>query len=89
MDGKDVENLGEDYRNLLGYLPQDFGYYPEFTAENFMLYVAALKGIAPQNAKIRSKELLELVGLTEVSAKKSALIQGGMKQKIRNCSSCT
>lgn len=82
LDGKDVENLGEDYRNLLGYLPQDFGYYPEFTAENFMLYVAALKGIAPQNAKIRSKELLELVGLTEVSAKKIRTYSGGMKQRL-------
>ncbi|WP_269322120.1 ATP-binding cassette domain-containing protein [Paenibacillus sp. FSL R5-0912] len=54
----------------------------DFTAEDFMLYVAALKGIPPQKARGRSKELLALVGLTEVSAKKIRTFSGGMKQRL-------
>lgn len=77
LDGKSAGELGEDYRNLLGYLPQDFGYYPDFTAEQFMLYVAALKGISPQKATIRTRELLGLVGLSEVSTRKIRTFSGG------------
>lgn len=77
LDGKSAGELGEDYRNLLGYLPQDFGYYPDFTAEQFMLYVAALKGISPQKAIIRTRELLGLVGLSEVSTRKIRTFSGG------------
>lgn len=82
LDGKSAGELGEDYRNLLGYLPQDFGYYPDFTAEQFMLYVAALKGILPQKATIRTRELLGLVGLSEVSTRKIRTFSGGMKQRL-------
>ncbi len=82
LDGNRAADLGEEYRSLLGYLPQDFGYYPDFTAGEFMLYVAALKGISPEKARIRSKELLALVGLTEVSAKKIRTFSGGMKQRL-------
>ncbi|MEK5026377.1 ABC transporter ATP-binding protein [Paenibacillus sp. FSL M7-1046] len=82
LDGKSAGELGEDYRNLLGYLPQDFGYYPDFTAEQFMLYVAALKGISPQKAIIRTRELLGLVGLSEVSTRKIRTFSGGMKQRL-------
>ncbi|WP_342480549.1 ABC transporter ATP-binding protein [Paenibacillus sp. FSL L8-0340] len=82
LDGKSAGELGEDYRNLLGYLPQDFGYYPDFTAEQFMLYVAALKGISPQKATIRTRELLGLVGLSEVSTRKIRTFSGGMKQRL-------
>ena len=56
FDGMDVTT--EDYRGILGYLPQDFGYYPEFTAKDFLLYLAALKGIPKSQAKRRAKELL-------------------------------
>lgn len=82
LDGKSAGELGEDYRNLLGYLPQDFGYYPDFTAEQFMLYVAALKGISPQKATIRTRELLGVVGLSEVSIRKIRTFSGGMKQRL-------
>ncbi|ETT32266.1 MULTISPECIES: ABC transporter ATP-binding protein [unclassified Paenibacillus] len=82
LDGRTLEDLGENYRSALGYLPQDFGYYPDFTAKDFMLYVAALKGISPQDARIRSSELLAMVGLTEVSAKKIRTFSGGMKQRL-------
>lgn len=80
FDGMDVTT--EDYRGILGYLPQDFGYYPEFTAMDFLLYLAALKGIPKSQAKGRAKELLELVSLEDVSRKKIKTFSGGMKQRL-------
>ena len=72
----------EEYRAELGYLPHDFGYYPEFTGEDFLMYVAALKGISKFAAKKKTKELLELVGLQEAAGKKMRTYSGGMKQRI-------
>lgn len=72
----------EEYRAILGYLPQDFGYYPEFTAMDFLLYLAALKGIPKAQAKHRAKELLALVSLEDVSHKKIKTFSGGMKQRL-------
>lgn len=72
----------EEYRALLGYLPQDFGYYPEFTARDFILYIASLKGIEKQAAKRKAAELLELVGLSDVAKKKIKSFSGGMKQRV-------
>ena len=80
FDGMDVST--EEYRGILGYLPQDFGYYPEFTAMDFLLYLAALKGIPKSQAKRRAKELLELVSLEDVSRKKIKTFSGGMKQRL-------
>lgn len=80
FDGIDVSH--EDYRDALGYLPQDFGYYPEFTAFDFLCYVGTLKGLPKQKAKERSNELLKLVSLTEVSKKKIKTFSGGMKQRL-------
>ena len=80
FDGTDVSS--EEYRAILGYLPQDFGYYPEFTAMDFLLYLAALKGIPKAQAKRRAKELLELVSLQDVSRKKIKTFSGGMKQRL-------
>ncbi len=80
FDGVDVSS--EEYRSVLGYLPQDFGYYPNFTGMDFMLYMAALKGYGKKYAVKRSKELLELVSLTESSGKKIKTYSGGMKQRL-------
>ena len=80
LDGMDVST--EDYRAVLGYLPQDFGYYPEFTAMDFLLYLAALKGIPKARAKQRAKELLDLVSLQDVGRKKIKTFSGGMKQRL-------
>ena len=82
LDGCDIDTLGENYRKLIGYLPQDFGYYPDFTAKEFMHYVSALKGINKQSAKLKTKELLELVGLSDVANKKIKTFSGGMKQRL-------
>ena len=80
FDGMDVREEG--YRAILGYLPQDFGYYPEFTAMDFLLYMAALKGLSKQSAKRRANELLELVGLQDMGRKKIKTFSGGMKQRL-------
>ena len=72
----------EEYRAILGYLPQDFGYYPEFTALDFLLYFAALKGIPKPQAKQRVEELLKIVSLYEVKNKKIKTFSGGMKQRL-------
>ena len=80
FDGMDVSEEG--YRAILGYLPQDFGYYPEFTAMGFLLYMAALKGLPKHSAKRRANELLELVGLQEMGRKKIKTFSGGMKQRL-------
>ena len=80
FDGMDVSEEG--YRAILGYLPQDFGYYPEFTAMDFLLYMAALKGLPKPSAKRRANELLELVGLEDMGRKKIKTFSGGMKQRL-------
>lgn len=80
LDGLDVSTEG--YRAVLGYLPQDFGYYPSFSALDFLLYLGALKGMERKQAKERSLELLEVVGLSEVARKKIRTYSGGMKQRL-------
>ena len=80
LDGVDVSC--EDYRAVLGYLPQDFGYYPDFTGLDFLLYLAALKGLSRPHTKRKAAELLELVGLTDVGKKKIKTYSGGMRQRL-------
>lgn len=81
-------NLGEndvgseEYRNLLGYLPQDFGYYPEFSGRDFLLYMAALKGLNKASAKEKTDVLLRQVNLTDAADKKVKTYSGGMKQRL-------
>ena len=82
LDGKEVTSMGADYRNVLGYLPQDFGYYPNYTAVEFLMYIAALKGIPKNVAKKRATELLEVVDLSHVANKKVKTFSGGMKQRV-------
>lgn len=76
----DVTDMG--YRNLLGYLSQDFGYYPDFTGMEFLLYVAALKGLDKKTAKERSENLLEQVNLEKDAKRKVKTYSGGMKRKL-------
>ena len=82
VDADGITVISEEYRALLGYLPQDFGYYPEFTARDFVMYIAALKGLNKKHAKARTDELLELVGLSDVANKKIKTFSGGMKQRV-------
>lgn len=80
FDGIDVST--ELYRSKLGYLPQDFGYYPDFTGMDFLMYMAALKGLIKTQAKRRANELLELVSLQGDAHKKIKTYSGGMKQRL-------
>lgn len=80
FDGADVNS--EEYRNLLGYLPQDFGYYPEFSGRDFLLYMAALKGLSREEAKAKTAALLRQVNLTDAADKKVKTYSGGMKQRL-------
>lgn len=82
LDGKTVDELGEDYYSRLGYMPQDFGFYPDFTAREFMLYMAAVKGLDKKEAKERTEKLLSMVNLQEVADKKIKSYSGGMKQRL-------
>ena len=82
LDGKTMQELGERYYTHLGYMPQDFGFYPDFTAREFMLYMAAVKGLDKKSAKARTEELLKLVNLRDVADKKIKSYSGGMKQRL-------
>lgn len=80
-NGKDIFKMDGEYRKLLGYLPQDFGFYPEFTVQDYLLYIATIKGIRPAVAKKRVEELISQVGLTKVANKKMKKLSGGMKRR--------
>ena len=81
-DGKDIFKMDGEYRNLLGYLPQEFGFYPDFTVKDYLLYIASLKGIRPMVAGKRVKDLLAQVGLTKSANKKMKKLSGGMKRRL-------
>ncbi len=80
LDRMDVTS--EQYRARLGYLPQDFGYYPDFTGMDFLLYMAALKGLDKAAARKNAAELIKLVALQEFAKKKIKTYSGGMKQRL-------
>ena len=82
LDGRDVAAMGADFRKKLGYLPQDFGVYPNFTAEQFLLYIARLKGLSKYEAKRQTDELLHLVGLEEKARSKLRGFSGGQRQRV-------
>lgn len=81
-DGLPITMLKEKYRDRFGYLPQDFGFYPEFTVKDYLYYVAALKGLTKRDAKRKVGELLEQMTLTEVRNKKIIKLSGGMKRRV-------
>ena len=82
FNGKNIVNQAENFRDVLGFLPQDFRYYPDFTARNFLLYIASLKGLSRKNASTTSDELLDLLGLSAIKNKKIRKLSGGMKQRL-------
>lgn len=80
-DGEDIFAMEGRFRNILGYLPQDFGFYPNFTVEDYLMYIASIKGLRPAVARQRVKELLSQVGLSKARAKKMKNLSGGMKRR--------
>ena len=77
-NGQNIREMGEEYRDRLGYLPQNFGYYPEFTAYKFLLYIASLKGMGKEQAAVRSLYLLDMVGLADQKKRQIKTFSGGM-----------
>ena len=82
FNGTSISDMGAKYCDILGYLPQNFGYYPDFSAHEFLLYMASLKGIQGRAAKHRVEELLQMVGLSDLSRQKIRSFSGGMKQRV-------
>ena len=80
-EGEDIRALGAEYRGLLGYLPQQFGYYPSYTPRQFLRYAAALQCIPKREADGRIDHLLETVGLGDAADKKMKKFSGGMLQR--------
>jgi ABC-type multidrug transport system ATPase subunit len=81
-DGVEITKLDEAYRDLVGYLPQDFGYYRNYSPLKFLIYIAALKGIDRKTAERKALHLLELVSLLDVKDKKMRKFSGGMIQRV-------
>lgn len=81
-DGKDILKLGKKFRQKLGFMPQQQGYYENMSARAFILYMASLKGISKKEAKRQTDELLKTVNLEKVSHKKIGEFSGGMKQRV-------
>ena len=81
FDGQDIFKMDASYRSLLGYLPQEFGFYPDFTVHDYLLYIAAIKGMRPAVAKERVHTLLHQVGLDNAAKRKMKKLSGGMKRR--------
>ncbi|QUH18623.1 ABC transporter ATP-binding protein [Alkaliphilus sp. B6464] len=81
-NGADILKMGDNYRDILGYLPQDFGYYKSYSPRKFLHYLSALKGMDRKNSDEKINELLKLVGLENVADKKMRKFSGGMIQRV-------
>lgn len=81
-NGVDIRTLDADYRDILGYLPQNFGYYKSYTPRQYLNYLAALKAVPKEQTKERIETLLTMVGLSDVAGKKMRKFSGGMLQRV-------
>ena len=81
-DGIEIGALGEKYRDLFGYLPQEFGFYPEFTVWDYLDYIASLKGMSRKEAAGKIEKLLPVFGLSDVRRKKITKLSGGTKRRV-------
>ncbi len=81
-DGIPIDELKENYRDIFGYLPQEFGFYPEFTVKDYLNYVAVLKGLTAKDSRRRIDKLLEQLTLSHVKNKKIIKLSGGMKRRV-------
>ena len=81
-DGVPIQTLGEQYRDIFGYLPQDFGFHQEFTIKDYLAYVAALKGLPKRQSWRKIHELLERLSLLDVCNKKISKLSGGMRRRV-------
>lgn len=81
-NGRDILEMGADFRRMVGYMPQQQGFYEQFSAKAFIIYMASLKGIKGKQAAKEADRLLELVNLENVAHKKIGSFSGGMKQRV-------
>lgn len=81
-DGEEIQKLDEKYREKIGYLPQNFGYYKNQSPVQYLGYIGILKGLSKNRLKEQIRELLELVGLDLVKDKKMKKFSGGMIQRV-------
>jgi len=80
-NGTNIQSLGKEYRNILGYMPQQQGLYDDFTLNRFLWYMSALKGLKKKQAKEKIISLTETVNLADSLQKKLGSFSGGMKQR--------
>lgn len=81
-DGIPIRVLGEKYRDIFGYLPQEFGFYPEFTVKDYLEYIATLKGLSKKDTKVKLSGLLEQLSLENLQNKKIRKLSGGMRRRV-------
>lgn len=81
-NGEDISGMGAAYRKILGYLPQDFGYYPDLSVYDYMMYIASIKGLRPDAAKKRTDLLLKQVGMSKYKKRKMKTLSGGMVRRV-------
>jgi len=81
-NGRDVVKDPESLRSVLGYLPQDFGVYPNLSAQEFLEYMAAIKGMRGAKARRKISDLLDLVNLREAARRPLGGYSGGMRQRV-------
>lgn len=81
-DGSDIRKMGEEYRNIFGFLPQDFGYHRDFTVKDYLEYMAALKDVPARTTTRKINSLLDILSLSDVKKKKIANLSGGMKRRV-------
>ena len=82
FDGTDIRKMGKNYRDLFGFLPQDFGYSRDFTVKDYLEYVAALKDVPTRETSRKINYLLDILTLSDVKRKKIAQLSGGMKRRV-------
>jgi len=81
-DGKEILKMGKHFRKIVGYMPQQQGFYEDFSPKAFLKYMAEIKGIRGKNANSEIDKLLEIVNLKSVAYKKIGGFSGGMKQRV-------
>ncbi|MEN8907743.1 MAG: ABC transporter ATP-binding protein [Clostridiales bacterium] len=82
LDGNNITNNADEYRNILGFLPQDFNGYTDFTASEFMYYMGKLKNISDKDIKIKTETMLKLISLEDQINKKIKTFSGGMRRRL-------
>lgn len=81
-DGEDIHTMGEAYRNRFGFLPQDFGFFQDFTVKDYLEYIAALKAVPARETRKKIDGLLDILTLSDVKSKKIVKLSGGMKRRV-------